>query len=73
MPGLVLERPVYLRETADGLFRPIVYLGHKIGEEVRMRVRIPPTLILSVGMHDQLSFSDRLMRSNQSSTVFAVQ
>ncbi len=30
----MLDRPVYLRETADGLFRPIVYLGHKIGEEV---------------------------------------
>ena len=25
---------MYRRETADGLFRPIVYLGHKIGEEV---------------------------------------
>ena len=41
IPGLVLERPVYRRETADGLFQPIVYLGHKIGEEVRLKVRFP--------------------------------
>ena len=26
---------MFLRETADGLFRPIVYLGHKVGEEVQ--------------------------------------
>ncbi len=32
IPSIVLERPIYLRETADGLFRPI-YLTHKILEE----------------------------------------
>lgn len=26
LPGLVLDRPVYLRERADGLYRPITYL-----------------------------------------------
>ncbi len=40
IPGLVLDRPVFLRETADGLFRPIVYLGHKIGEEVRVQLGV---------------------------------
>ena len=38
IPGLVLDRPVFLRETADGLFRPIVYLGHKVAEEVRFNL-----------------------------------
>ena len=33
IPSIVLERPIYLRETADGLFRPIIYLTHKILEE----------------------------------------
>ena len=38
IPSLVLERPVYLRETADGLFRPITYISHKIAEEVSLAV-----------------------------------
>lgn len=38
IPSLVLERPVYLRETADGLFRPITYLTHKILEEISIAI-----------------------------------
>jgi len=41
IPDLVLDRPVFLRETADGLFHPIVYLGHKVGEEVRVLLPEP--------------------------------
>lgn len=29
LPSLVLERPVYLRERADGLYRPITYLASR--------------------------------------------
>ena len=39
IPSIVLERPVYLRETADGLFHPITYLAHKIFfEEITLAV-----------------------------------
>ncbi|KAL4457942.1 hypothetical protein ABPG75_012807 [Micractinium tetrahymenae] len=34
LPCLILERPVYVRERADGLYRPITYLCYKISEEV---------------------------------------
>ena len=34
MPVLVLERPVYLRERSDGLYRPITYLIYKAIEEL---------------------------------------
>lgn len=29
LPCLILERPVYVRERADGLYRPITYLCYK--------------------------------------------
>lgn len=29
LPCLILERPVYVRERADGLYRPITYLAYK--------------------------------------------
>ena len=38
IPSIVLERPVYLRETADGLFKPVIYLTHKILEETVLSV-----------------------------------
>ena len=38
IPSIVLERPIYLRETADGLFRPVIYLTHKILEETVLSV-----------------------------------
>ena len=34
LPGLVLERPLFRRERADGLFLPATYLAHKLSEEV---------------------------------------
>lgn len=34
LPCLILERPVYVRERADGLYRPITYLAYKVSEEV---------------------------------------
>lgn len=30
LPCLILERPVYVRERADGLYRPITYLCYKV-------------------------------------------
>ena len=38
IPSIVLERPIYLRETADGLFRPVIYLTHKILEETVLSI-----------------------------------
>ena len=43
LPGLVLERPLFRRERADGLFLPATYLAHKLSEEV-LGLRISPTL-----------------------------
>ncbi|PSC72752.1 P-loop containing nucleoside triphosphate hydrolase isoform B [Micractinium conductrix] len=34
LPCLIVERPVFLRERADGLYRPITYLVYKVTEEV---------------------------------------
>lgn len=35
MPALVLERPLYIRERNDGLYRPITYLCFRVvGEGV---------------------------------------
>lgn len=47
LPGLVLERPLFRRERADGLFLPATYLAHKLSEEVPgMLVSSPSTRIL---------------------------
>ena len=43
LPGLVLERPLFRRERADGLFLPATYLAHKLSEEVcRASTSAPP-------------------------------
>ena len=34
VPSLVLERPLYIRERADGLYHVLTYLVFKIGEEL---------------------------------------
>ena len=31
LPGVVLERPVYVREMHDGLYSPLAYLTYKVG------------------------------------------
>ena len=31
LPSIVLERPVYVREMADGLYSPLAYLLYKAG------------------------------------------
>lgn len=31
LPAIVLERPVYIREMADGLYSPLAYLLYKVG------------------------------------------
>ena len=31
LPAIVLERPVYVREMADGLYSPLAYLLYKVG------------------------------------------
>ncbi len=30
LPSIVLERPVYVREMADGLYSPLAYLLYKV-------------------------------------------
>ena len=47
-PSMVLDRAVYVRERADGLYRPITYLTHKVVEELIL------ALIYSVsGLHNR--------------------
>jgi hypothetical protein len=31
LPTIFLERPVYVREMADGLYSPLAYLLYKVG------------------------------------------
>ena len=48
MPVLVIERPVFLRERSDGLYRPITYLVYKAVEElaVAWAASIPYCLLM---------------------------
>ena len=34
MPALTLEKPLFVRERADGLYRPITYLISKFFDEI---------------------------------------
>ena len=38
MPALALEKPLYIRERNDGLYRPITYLLAKVLEELFLTV-----------------------------------
>lgn len=38
VPSLVLDRPLFLRERADGLYRVITYLVHRIVEEAALAI-----------------------------------
>ena len=48
LPGLILERPLFRRERADGLFVPATYLTHKISEEVSTALVRPHRSMTSV-------------------------
>ena len=48
IPSIVLERPVYLRETSDGMFTPITYLSHKILEEIVIAIGMAVAFSLPV-------------------------
>ncbi|CAK0786885.1 hypothetical protein CVIRNUC_010099 [Coccomyxa viridis] len=43
LPAIVMERPMYVRETSDGLYSPLTYLLYKMVEELTMAV------LMSVG------------------------
>jgi len=55
----VLERPVYLRETADGLFKPVIYLTHKILEETVLSVAMALVFSMLVYIVVDLAVSRR--------------
>ena len=38
IPSIVLERPVYLRETSDGMYCTITYVSYKILEELMVAI-----------------------------------
>lgn len=42
LPSLVLERPIYLRERADGLYRPITYLASHHATASPLLCLLPP-------------------------------
>ncbi|GAB4820601.1 hypothetical protein N2152v2_007647 [Parachlorella kessleri] len=58
IPLLILERPAYIRERSDGLYRPITYLIFKFTEEVAVAstVSIPYSLLLFYLVRLQGSF-----------------
>ena len=58
MPGMVLERPIYLRERADGLYRSVTYLLYKSSEELAVSwlASIPYCLLLYFLVRLQGSF-----------------
>ncbi|CAL5220797.1 g2870 [Coccomyxa viridis] len=57
MPGLVLERPLYVRERSDGLYSTITYLLSKMVEELLVILFVSLTVSLcifyAVGFHGQ--------------------
>ncbi len=59
IPSIVLERPVYLRETADGLFKPVIYLTHKILEETVLSVAMALVFSMLVYIVVDLAVSRR--------------
>ena len=41
LPAIVLERPVYVREMADGLYSPLAYLLYKVRPAAMLNQLLP--------------------------------
>lgn len=57
MQAIVLERPIFVREQSDGLYRTMTYLMFKILEEVAL------TTVTSVGFSLLVFYTVRLQGS----------